>query len=183
MGLSATGNILEVGTWCGKSALALGLAARERGTKVFCVDLWPEEKDWFKTESGYKFMVEGDTSFDECAIYTETFENYFLPVYRKGGPYRVFRENVVRFDLEDVVYPIRGTTKDIPKDLYAGLAYIDADHSEDAVKQDIERVRKHVHGWMIFDDANGRWPGVLNAVNDLKVFGSQITERLYAARC
>ncbi len=35
---AATGALLEVGSWCGKSAVYLGDAAEEAGTVLFCVD-------------------------------------------------------------------------------------------------------------------------------------------------
>ena len=35
---AALGPLLEIGSWCGKSAVYLGAAAREAGTVLFCVD-------------------------------------------------------------------------------------------------------------------------------------------------
>ncbi|MEY4592782.1 MAG: hypothetical protein RIR18_1677, partial [Pseudomonadota bacterium] len=36
------GDILELGSWCGRSAVALGMAAKLTGIgKVHCVDLFP----------------------------------------------------------------------------------------------------------------------------------------------
>src|ERR1700757_4263345 len=37
-GLMTTGPLLEIGTYCGKSAVYLGAAARERGTVLFTID-------------------------------------------------------------------------------------------------------------------------------------------------
>jgi len=51
------GDIVEIGSWCGRSASVLATAARLIGsTKVFCIDLFPEKNDWHKNEDGsYSF--------------------------------------------------------------------------------------------------------------------------------
>jgi predicted O-methyltransferase YrrM len=184
MALMSEGDILEVGSWCGKSAMALALGAKQRGAKVYCVDVWPDESDWIKTESGYKMISGGLTNFNECPIYQNVFEEKFLPIYRMGGPFRIFKESCKEFGVSKVVQPIRGTSEELPKTLTVGLVHIDADHTKGAVIKDIESSRKCLSpgGWIVFDDYVG-WPGVKEAIDQSNFsMGSQITSRLYAAR-
>ena len=50
---SLGGYILEIGSWCGRSATILALAQQTSGDgKVYAVDLFPECKDWHENEDG-----------------------------------------------------------------------------------------------------------------------------------
>lgn len=41
------GDIVEIGSWCGRSALVLGAAAKLLGnTKVYCIDLIKKNKEY-----------------------------------------------------------------------------------------------------------------------------------------
>src|SRR6185295_14618518 len=53
------GDLLEIGSWCGRSAVALGLAARlTPETRVHCIDLFPERVDWRQNPDGsYSMLV------------------------------------------------------------------------------------------------------------------------------
>ena len=54
------GDIVEVGSWCGRSAVILGAAAQlQRNTRVHCVDLFPAREDWQENPDGtYSMEVE-----------------------------------------------------------------------------------------------------------------------------
>lgn len=56
------GDILELGSWCGRSAIALGMAAAlTDNSKIYCVDWFPEKDDWYKNDDGsYSFSVDID---------------------------------------------------------------------------------------------------------------------------
>ena len=56
------GDVVEVGSWCGRSASVLGLAAQAiGGTRVHCIDLFPEKEDWRRNGDGtYSFYVSID---------------------------------------------------------------------------------------------------------------------------
>lgn len=64
------GDILELGSWCGRSAVALGMAARLTGdTKVHCVDLFPEKTDWYQNADGtYSLYVNWIPQDDGCGF-------------------------------------------------------------------------------------------------------------------
>src|SRR4051812_40426002 len=71
------GDIIEVGSWCGRAAVVLGLAARLRqGTCVHCIDLFPEEGDWRRNADGsYSIAVQLDgrtyTACEEQTVWAE----------------------------------------------------------------------------------------------------------------
>lgn len=46
------------------------------------------------------------------------------------------------------------------------LAFIDADHSYDAVSADMQHVDEHLVGWVWFDDAFSGYEGVSRAIQD-----------------
>jgi hypothetical protein len=55
------GDLLEVGSWFGRSALVLGAAARDTHGTVHCIDLFPERQDWRRNLDGtFSFAVEID---------------------------------------------------------------------------------------------------------------------------
>lgn len=53
------GDILEIGSWCGRSTLVLALAARNIGDKkVYAFDLFPNKNDWEENKDGsFSFKV------------------------------------------------------------------------------------------------------------------------------
>ena len=71
--------ILEIGSWCGDSAIVLGNVAREKSGQMFCVD-------WWRGNSG--------TNLAEIASKVDVFS--------------IFWERMRSEKLEDVVVPIRG---------------------------------------------------------------------------
>lgn len=75
------GDVVEVGSWCGRSAVVLAAAAKESGnSKVYCVDLFPEKKDWKQNPDGtYSFdmVIDGKRygGYQEQTVWKETFES------------------------------------------------------------------------------------------------------------
>lgn len=195
------GDILELGSWCGRSAIALGLAARVmKNTKVVCVDLFPEKADWYENQDGsYSFKVTlGDKVFDayhEQTVWKEPFERDIVPVYQRNPSLmETFRQCVASQSLGDIVTPFRGDlalfAKEGPKDFRCKLAFVDGDHSYDAVCADIERIEKYMvpGGWICFDDAFSSYEGVNAAISD-KIIANpryaqaqQLTRKFFAAR-
>src|SRR5438093_2449322 len=60
------GDIVEIGSWCGRSALVLAQAARLTSrSQVYCVDFFPEKDDWTQNNDGsYSFRVTiGDETY------------------------------------------------------------------------------------------------------------------------
>ena len=92
--LELQGDIVEIGSWCGRSALALGMAAKLTGnTKVHCIDLFPEKKDWEPNSDGsYSFTIRldnqilgGHQSCDTCSGQQSKVSNRFIQYQKQKG--------------------------------------------------------------------------------------------------
>jgi predicted O-methyltransferase YrrM len=195
------GNIVEVGSWCGRSSCALGLAAQAIGnTKVRCIDPFPEKNDWYQNADGsYSFSVTIDgeviTSYAEQTVWEAPFKEEIAPLYEQfPSVLAAFRHSVKSTGLEAVVTPHRGSLstflKKAPPDFKCKLAFIDGDHGYEAVKRDIRDV-EHVlipGGWLCFDDAFTNSTGVDRAISELVLASSnyelaqQLTRKLFVAR-
>lgn len=194
------GDILEIGSWCGRSATILALAARSTpGTSVVAIDLFPSKDDWTENADGsFSFKVKlpdvGEIGgYQEQTVWKEPFERDIAPIYAKyHSVYDVFRESVERHGLSDIVHAHRGDSRviDTLGQLKVRLAFIDGDHSYDSVCNDIDQVEKVLlpGGWICLDDAFSHYDGVNRAIND-KILGNsryehyqQMTRKLFVAR-
>jgi predicted O-methyltransferase YrrM len=197
----AEGDIIELGSWCGRSATALGLAARLSGRcTVHAVDLFPDKTDWRRNDDGtYSYCVTlGGRQFGaygEQTVWAEPFERDIAPIYeRQPKLLDVFRGTIARNGLTDVVRPFRGDlgmfADAAPADLRCKLAFIDGDHSYDAVRQDIAHAERFLvpGGWICFDDAFSCYEGVDRAITDAVVNSGrydrcqQVTRKFFVAR-
>jgi predicted O-methyltransferase YrrM len=193
------GNIAEIGSWCGRSTSALGLAARLSGsTRLTCIDLFPEKADWTRNADGtYSFSVKlgGSTygGYQDQTVWPEAFEAHHAKIYeRYNGIYDAFKESIARNGLQDLVDAHRGDSdvlRGFPEDSYR-LAFLDGDHSYDAVCKDIRNVDRVLvrGGWICFDDAFSHYEGVNQAISDLIIASpdyelcQQMTRKLFIAR-
>lgn len=195
------GDIVEIGSWCGRSTVALGLAAQLVGcTRVHCVDLFPERGDWRQNADGsYSMKIDLDGvaigAYETQTVWKEPFERDIAPLYAKhGGILEVFRDTVRSYDFDDVVLCYRATSEIIARKadegLHCRMAFIDGDHGYDAVRRDISNVEQCLvpGGWICFDDAFTSYDGVncaiREAVIDSQTFDlkQQLTRKLFAAR-
>lgn len=195
------GDIVEIGSWCGRSAVALGLAARLAGnTKVHCVDLFPEKGDWWQNKDGsYSFKVKiGDKTFggyEDQTVWQEPFEKDIAPLYEKyNGVRDVFRETISINKLDDIVVDYKASAdifaSSLPADFRCKLVFLDGDHSYDAVCSDIRNIEKFLlsGGWICFDDAFSHYDGVNRAITDLIINSpdydlcQQMTRKFFVAR-
>lgn len=195
------GDILELGSWCGRSAVALGMAAKLSGKgKVRCVDLFPEKNDWFKNEDGtYSFAVniEGRlvSAYGEQTVWAEPYEHDIAPVYERfAGTLEAFTTSISNNGLSNLVSPVKGDLmsflKIAPKSFKARLAFIDGDHSYEAVSNDIALIEGSlIHGgWICFDDAFSSYQGVNDAIQKHIIDSGnyelcqQMTRKLFVAR-
>jgi predicted O-methyltransferase YrrM len=197
----ATGDIIELGSWCGRSAAALGLAARLSGnTTVHAIDLFPDQSDWRRNSDGtYSFSVrlEGQQidAYLDPAVWEEPYVRDIVPIY-DHHPRLLdrFVDTIQRKGLGDVVRPHRGTmqmfAQAAPADLRCKLAFIDGDHSYEAVANDIRDVERFLvpGGWICFDDAFSHYPGVDRAITDHVINSGeyercqQLTRKFFVAR-
>lgn len=196
-----SGDIVEVGSWCGRSTTAMGLAARIVGnTLLHCIDPFPEKGDWKQNADGsYSFETEIDgrkiAGYREQTVWKEPFEKDIAPVYEKHGDVLcVFRETMERNGLLDLVRPFRGDTEMwkevVPAGFRCRLAFIDGDHGYEAVCRDIRNIDPFLvdGGWICFDDAFSGYAGVDRAITELVVSnpsyeqGRQMTRKCFVAR-
>jgi len=195
------GDIVEVGSWCGRSTTALGLAARLTGrTRVYAVDLFPEKSDWRENADGtYSLTVTIDGerlgAYEQQTVWAEPYLRDIAPIYRRHPALlATFQEVIARNGLRDIVRPFRGDlrrfTAAAPAGLRCKLAFIDGDHSYDAVARDIALIEPYLvpGAWLCFDDAFSTYDGVDQAIRDHVVASGrydrcqQLTRKCYAAR-
>jgi hypothetical protein len=195
------GDIVEIGSWCGRSTAALGLAASLAGKgHVYAVDLFPGKDDWHKNEDGtYSFSVtiNGQViwSHHQQTVWAEPFERDIAPLYHQTADIRqIFSDTVKRCGLQEVVTAYRGTSemfiRSMSADFRCRVAFIDAHHSYEGVCRDIDSVPPALlpGGWICFDDAFSHYEGVDQAIQDRILsrtqfdLAQQLTRKLFAAR-
>lgn len=195
------GDVVEVGSWCGRSAVVLGHAARLMGGgKVHCIDLFPEKEDWYRNQDGsYSFKVTAGTRTVHAntvhTVWKEPFERQILPVYKRYGSIAVcFNEMVSKNGLADVIAAHRGDSSSFVQALSPGfkckMIFLDADHGYEELGRDIHLLEPFLvkGGWICFDDAFTTAEGVSKAVTDhiiknpLYDSAQQMTRKLFIAR-
>lgn len=194
------GDIVEVGSWCGRSAVVLAAAAKASGkAKVHCVDLFPEKSDWKQNPDGsYSFdmIIDGKRygGYQEQTVWKEAFESQTGKIYETyNGVFDCFQETVTNRGMDDVVLPHRGDLASLlakyGPEFKCRLAFLDGDHGYEAVCDDIRNIDKHLvpGGWLCFDDAFTCYDGVSRAISELIVTNQkyeccqQMTRKLFVA--
>lgn len=194
------GDIVEVGSWRGRSALALGDAVRATHGRVHCVDLFPARDDWYRNPDGtWSFRVQlggrAYGAYEQQTVWAGAFEARVAPQYDvQPDVYGEFRSRVAAHGLEDVVWAHRGTSAtfiaSVPQSFRCRLAFLDGDHGYEAVCGDIANLAPHLTpgGWLLFDDAFSTYDGVDRAIRthviDNPAFDicQQMTRKCFAAR-
>ena len=131
------GPLLEIGSYCGKSAVYLGAAARAGDTVLFSVD----------HHHGSEENQAGWDHHDPELIDSDTGRMDTLPF---------FRRTVERAGLEDAVVAVVGDSSTIARHWRTplGLVFIDGGHALDVVLADYEGWSPHVapNGLLVFHD-------------------------------
>lgn len=150
------GDIVEIGSWWGKSAMLLGLLARhQRLGAVLCVDPWSDEH----LRQPDATLVDASSSQISAERAFEIFKINLLPIADGGLNYlrKTSVQAAVRYRADPVVeQPGFGRTR------FAGriaLLHIDGNHDRAAVQADIDAWGDFVcsdGGWVVFDDY--LWP-------------------------
>ena len=137
------GPLLEIGSYCGKSALYLGAAARVAGTILFSVD----------HHRGSEEQQPGQEYFDPRLLGPDG----------RLDTLPIFRRTLAAAGLESVVVAVVGDSATVAAHWRArlGLVFIDGGHSEAAAQGDYE-------GWSRF-----LCPGGLLAIHDVFSSSSQ----------
>jgi MMP 1-O-methyltransferase len=115
------GPLLEVGTYCGKSAIYLGAAARATGSTVFTVD---HHRGSEENQAGWEHH-------DPTLVDPELGLMDTLPV---------FRATIARAGLEDQVVAVVGRSATVARNwrLPLALLFIDGGHGEEPAHTDYE---------------------------------------------
>lgn len=196
-----SGDIVEIGAWCGRSTVALGLAAREVGCRVYTADVFPEREDWSQNKDGtwsIRTRVEGEMveAYSEPTMWDETFKATVLPVYENGCSPRKRLDAALKYHgLSDIVEIRRTTAAGLRKafpQIKVRLLFLDGDHDEKAVGAEIEGFLPKMcpGGMLCFDDAFTVFYGVDQAVTSrllhrappILSYGARITRKMYIAR-
>ncbi|MFO7589431.1 MAG: class I SAM-dependent methyltransferase [Acidimicrobiia bacterium] len=131
------GPLLEVGTYCGKSAVYLGAAARATGTVLFTVD----------HHHGSEENQAGWEHHDERLVDARTGRMDTLPW---------FRRTIEDAGLEDVVVAVVGVSATVAPHWATplGMLFIDGGHAFDLALADYEGWSPHVAsgGLLVFHD-------------------------------
>ncbi len=134
---SEKGPCLEIGSYCGKSAIYIGNACKSNGAVLFSID----------HHCGSEEQQPGEAYFDPDLLDRET---------GKIDTLRLFRKTIAAFNLEDAVIPVIGRSAIIGQAWQTPLSFIfiDGSHAYDAVLADYQIWSKHViaGGYLVFHD-------------------------------
>lgn len=120
------GPLLEIGSYCGKSTIWLGQAAKAHGAVVFALD----------HHRGSEEHQPGESHHDEALTNTEG----------QFDSFGEFRRNIVAAGLEDTVVPIVASSEIIGPHWQGrlGMVFIDGGHSLDAALTDYRAWAPHL---------------------------------------
>lgn len=124
---AALGPVLEIGSYCGKSTIYLGLACKQAGGLVFALDHHRGSEEHQQGE----FFHDPDL-YDQGEGVMDTF--------------REFRRNIRRAALEDVVVPIVAGSEAAARywQTPLGMVFIDGGHSLEAALTDYRCWASHI---------------------------------------
>lgn len=134
---AGSGVLLEIGSYCGKSAYFIGLAAREKNSVLFSVD---HHRGSEEQQKGQEYF--DPDLFDEKAGRINT-----LPL---------FEETLKRTELEDTIVPIVAKSATAGK-MWPGpisMLFIDGGHSIEDALEDYNVWEKHIvkNGFLVIHD-------------------------------
>lgn len=195
------GDIVEIGSWCGRSTGALALAAKRSGHGiVHAVDLFPTRQDWKQNADGTWSMIMSDDgvptgAYREQTVWDEPFQATIVPVYERfSGTYEAFLMTIAAVDAGDQVKAWRMSSRrfarEVPEDVRCRLAFLDGDHGYQEVCHDIALAERLLvpGGWLCFDDAFTSYEGVDRAIRERILgnsdyeLGFQMSRKCFAVR-
>ena len=137
LGAAAAGPLLEIGTYCGKSAIYLGAAARAGSTVVYTVD---HHRGSDENQAGW-------AHHDERLVDPRTGRMDTLPF---------FRRTIEDAGLEDVVVAVIGASPTVAAHWATplGLVFVDGGHAFDVALADYVGWSRHLApgGLLVFHD-------------------------------
>ena len=134
---SALGPCLEIGTYCGKSALIIGEACKKTNNLLFTID----------HHTGSEEHQLGQ-EYHDSELYDENVSSFnTLPEFLK---------NLKKSNLNNYILPLIGTSKELAKEwkLPLGMVFIDGGHSMEAALADYEYWYPHIveNGYLLIHD-------------------------------
>lgn len=134
---AASGPCLEIGSYCGKSAVCIGTACRERGQVLYSID----------HHRGSEEQQPGEEYFDPQLV---------DPATGRIDTFRHFRDTLARAGLEDTVVPVV-CSSGLAARAWAGpfaFVFIDGGHAFDTVSADYRDWSPHLMpgGLLAFHD-------------------------------
>ena len=134
---SRMGPCLEIGSYCGKSAVYLGSACRENGAILFSID----------HHHGSEEQQPGEAYFDPSLFDFKTFSMNTLPA---------FRHSLASAELEETVVPIVSRSDVVARGWATplSLVFIDGGHAFETVRQDYHCWAGHIMpgGYLLIHD-------------------------------
>ena len=134
---SLMGPCLEIGSYCGKSAVYLGSACRQNGGILFSID----------HHRGSEEQQPGEEYFDPSLLDFSTFTPNTLPL---------FRRSLERACLEETVVPIVSRSHIVARSWATplSLVFIDGGHALETARTDYECWSPHIlpGGWLLIHD-------------------------------
>jgi predicted O-methyltransferase YrrM len=134
---ASKGPCLEIGSYCGKSAIYLGQACREKGTVLFSID----------HHRGSEEQQPGEAYFDPGLFEPQTWQ---LDTFAR------FRQTIRQADLEHVVVPLVCTSQTAARAwaIPLSLVFIDGGHAEETVAADYENWSSYIRpgGYLVMHD-------------------------------
>lgn len=134
---SSSGPCLEIGSYCGKSALYIGAACRRFQNTLFSID----------HHHGSEEHQPGELYFDP---------DLYDPFHSRVDTLRHFRETLLAADLEQTVVPLVASSTIAARHWSTplGLVFIDGGHAYDTVLNDYTGWNRHLlpGGFLIFHD-------------------------------
>jgi MMP 1-O-methyltransferase len=134
---SKKGPCLEIGSYCGKSAIYIGSACKTNRSVLFSID----------HHCGSEEQQPGEAYFDPDLLDRET---------GKIDTLRLFRKTISDFNLEDTVVPVIGRSEIVGRAWQTALSFvfIDGSHAYESVLTDYQTWSKHIlpGGYLVFHD-------------------------------
>jgi predicted O-methyltransferase YrrM len=128
---------LEIGSYCGKSAVYLGSACRENGAVLFSID----------HHRGSEEQQPGEEYFDPSLLDFSTFCPNTFPL---------FRQTIARSGLEETVVPIVSRSDVVARSWATplSLVFIDGGHAFETARTDFESWARHIvpGGYLLIHD-------------------------------
>ena len=134
---SRRGPVLEIGSYCGKSAVYLGSACRENGAALFSID----------HHRGSEEQQPGEAYFDPALF---DFKNFCMDTFPS------FRRTLTLAGLEETVVPLVSRSKVVARNWATplSLVFIDGGHSFESAQTDYDCWAGHIlpEGYLLIHD-------------------------------